>query len=133
VRCGIPFPASGKTVFICPAGEHSRRLAAFLARAGHDAAGLTGGIAAWRDAGLPLDANLTARRLAETAPALTRPARWPQPVTALAAVSMYRPQSSAGSASRAAPAAHVPRQHRQAAWAAFLAQRGPRPGHWQGP
>jgi rhodanese-related sulfurtransferase len=41
----------------CPAGEYSKRLAAFLAQAGHDAAGLAGGVVAWRDAGLPLESS----------------------------------------------------------------------------
>ena len=37
-------------MLICPVGEYSRRLAAFLTQAGHDAASLAGGIVAWRDA-----------------------------------------------------------------------------------
>jgi rhodanese-related sulfurtransferase len=45
-------------VLICPAGEYSRRLAARLTQAGHDAASLAGGIVAWRDVGLPLESSL---------------------------------------------------------------------------
>ena len=57
LRHGIPFPPSRKIVLICPAGEYSRRLAAFLTQAGHDAASLAGGVVAWRDAGLPLETS----------------------------------------------------------------------------
>jgi len=60
LRHGIPFPADRMIVLICPAGEYSRRLAAFLTQAGRDAASLAGGIVAWRDAGLPLESSLTA-------------------------------------------------------------------------
>ncbi len=56
-RHGDPFLRCRKVVFICATGEHSRRLAAFLTRAGHDSAGLAGGITAWRDAGLPLESQ----------------------------------------------------------------------------
>ena len=59
LRHGVPFPPSRKVVFICPIGEYSKRLAAFLAQTGHDAAGLAGGVVAWRDAGLPLESSLT--------------------------------------------------------------------------
>ena len=58
LRQGSPFPASRKIVLICPVGEYSRRLAARLTQAGHDAASLAGGIVAWRDAGLPLESSL---------------------------------------------------------------------------
>jgi cysteine synthase/rhodanese-related sulfurtransferase len=58
LRHGSPFPATRKIVLICPVGEYSRRLAAFLTRAGHNTASLTGGITAWRDAGLPLETSL---------------------------------------------------------------------------
>jgi len=58
LRHGNPFPATQKIVLICPAGDYSRRLAAFLAQAGHDAASLAGGIVAWRDLGLPLETSL---------------------------------------------------------------------------
>jgi cysteine synthase/rhodanese-related sulfurtransferase len=58
LRHGSPFPATRKVILICPAGEYSRRLAAFLTRAGHDAASLAGGITAWRDADLPLESGL---------------------------------------------------------------------------
>ena len=58
LRHGSPFPASRKIVLICPAGEYSRRLAAFLNRAGYDAASLAGGVTAWRDAGLALESSL---------------------------------------------------------------------------
>lgn len=60
LRHGMPFPPSRKIVLICPVGEYSRRLAAFLTQPGHDAAGLAGGVVAWRDAGLPLESSLTA-------------------------------------------------------------------------
>ena len=59
LRHGVPFSPSRKVVFICPIGEHSKRLAAFLTQAGYDAAGLAGGVVAWRDAGLPLESTLT--------------------------------------------------------------------------
>jgi len=55
---GIPFPASRTIVLICPAGEQSRRLAAVLCGLGVDAVSLTGGIVAWRDAGLPLESGV---------------------------------------------------------------------------
>jgi rhodanese-related sulfurtransferase len=58
LRHGSPFPAGCTIVFICPAGDYSRWLAAFLTRAGHDAASLADGIVAWRDAGLPLESSL---------------------------------------------------------------------------
>jgi cysteine synthase B len=58
LRHGTPFPAARKIVLVCPAGDYSRRLAAFLSRTGHDAASLAGGIVAWRDAGLPLETSL---------------------------------------------------------------------------
>ena len=60
LRHESPFPAGRTIVLICPAGDYSRRLAAFLTRAGHDAASLAGGIVAWRDAGLPLESSLAA-------------------------------------------------------------------------
>ena len=59
LRHGNPFPGGRTIVFICPVGEYSRRLAAFLRQAGHDAASLSGGVVAWRDAGLPLESSLT--------------------------------------------------------------------------
>ena len=59
LRHGNPFPRSRMVVFVCPAGEYSRRLAAFLFQAGYDAASLAGGVIAWRDAGLPLESGLT--------------------------------------------------------------------------
>lgn len=59
LRHGTPFPAARKIVLICPVGDYSRRLAAFLAQAGHDAASLAGGVVAWRDAGLPLEGSLS--------------------------------------------------------------------------
>ena len=59
LRHGNPFPRSRMAVFVCPAGEYSRRLAAFLCQAGYDAASLAGGVIAWRDAGLPLESGLT--------------------------------------------------------------------------
>jgi cysteine synthase/rhodanese-related sulfurtransferase len=58
LRHGNPFPGSRMIVFVCPGGEYSRRLAAFLRQAGHDAASLAGGVVAWRDAGLPLESGL---------------------------------------------------------------------------
>ena len=58
LRHGSPFPLTRKIVFICPAGEYSRRLAAFLIQAGYDAASLAGGVTAWRDAGMPLESSL---------------------------------------------------------------------------
>jgi rhodanese-related sulfurtransferase len=58
LRHGNPFPASRTIVFVCPAGEYSRRLAAFLRQSGQDAASLAGGVVAWRDDGLPLESGL---------------------------------------------------------------------------
>ena len=58
LRQGSPFPSSRRIVLICPIGEYSKRLAAVLTQAGHDAASLAGGIVAWRDAGLPLESSL---------------------------------------------------------------------------
>jgi len=58
-RHGNPFPGSRRVVFVCPAGEYSRRLAAFLQQSGNDAASLAGGVVAWRDSGLPLESSLT--------------------------------------------------------------------------
>ncbi|MEU8898570.1 pyridoxal-phosphate dependent enzyme [Nocardia sp. NPDC048505] len=52
---GIPFPRSRPVIFVCPVGEISRRFAALARRDGYDAATLTGGVTAWRDAGLPLE------------------------------------------------------------------------------
>jgi cysteine synthase B len=57
LRQGDPFPASRRVVLICPVGERSRRPAAFLTRLGHHAASLAGGVFAWRDAGLPMEAG----------------------------------------------------------------------------
>jgi cysteine synthase B len=54
---GSPFPPGRRVVFVCPVGERSTRLAALARRAGQDAAGLAGGITAWRDAGLPMEAG----------------------------------------------------------------------------
>jgi rhodanese-related sulfurtransferase len=70
LRHGNPFPGSRMIVFVCPGGEYSRRLAAFLRQAGHDAASLAGGVVAWRDAGLPLESGL--------APGTLPGAHWPQ-------------------------------------------------------
>jgi cysteine synthase B len=64
LRLGTPFPAGRTIVLICPAGDYSQRLAAFLTRAGHDAASLAGGIVTWRDAGLPLESSLATGRAA---------------------------------------------------------------------
>jgi rhodanese-related sulfurtransferase len=46
LRHGRPFPGSRTIVFVCAAGEYSRRLAAFLRQAGRDAASLAGGVVA---------------------------------------------------------------------------------------
>ena len=67
LRHGVPFSPSRKVVFICPIGEHSKRLAAFLTQAGYDAAGLAGGVVAWRDADLPLESTLTQANAARDA------------------------------------------------------------------
>lgn len=52
-----PFPPTARVVFVCAVGEVSSRFAAALARRGRRAAGLAGGILAWRDAGLPLEVS----------------------------------------------------------------------------
>jgi cysteine synthase/rhodanese-related sulfurtransferase len=54
---GSPFPPALRVVFVCPIGERSTRVAALARHAGQDAAGLAGGIVAWRDAGHPLEAS----------------------------------------------------------------------------
>lgn len=54
---GSPFPPSLAVVFVCPIGERSTRLAALARHAGQDAAGLAGGIVAWRDTGHPLEVS----------------------------------------------------------------------------
>ncbi|MET8649259.1 pyridoxal-phosphate dependent enzyme [Nocardia aurea] len=54
---GMPFARSRPVVFVCPVGEVSSRFAALARRAGIDAAGLDGGITAWRDAGLPMESG----------------------------------------------------------------------------
>jgi rhodanese-related sulfurtransferase len=46
-----------RVVFVRPIGERSTRLAALARHTGQDAAGLAGGIVAWRDAGHPLEAS----------------------------------------------------------------------------
>ncbi|WP_329408074.1 pyridoxal-phosphate dependent enzyme [Nocardia vinacea] len=51
----IPFCRSRPLVFVCPIGRVSQHFAALARRAGYDAYSLTGGIAAWREAGLPLE------------------------------------------------------------------------------
>ncbi|RDI55556.1 pyridoxal-phosphate dependent enzyme [Nocardia mexicana] len=53
---GVPFSRSRPLVFVCPVGEVSQRFAALARRAGYDAASLDGGIVAWRDAGLDMEA-----------------------------------------------------------------------------
>lgn len=52
---GVPFSRSRPVIFVCPVGDASRRFAALARRDGYDAAGLAGGIVAWRDAGRPLE------------------------------------------------------------------------------
>jgi cysteine synthase B len=52
-----PFPSGARVVFVCAVGEVSSRFAAALARRGRPAAGLAGGILAWRDAGRPLEVS----------------------------------------------------------------------------
>ncbi|WP_054812853.1 pyridoxal-phosphate dependent enzyme [Nocardia arizonensis] len=54
---GIPFSRSRPVVFVCPVGEISRRFTALARAEGYDAAGLAGGIIAWRDAGLALESG----------------------------------------------------------------------------
>ncbi|WP_067650035.1 pyridoxal-phosphate dependent enzyme [Nocardia harenae] len=51
----LPFCRSRPLIFVCPVGRISRHFAALTRRAGYDAHSLAGGIAAWRDAGLPLE------------------------------------------------------------------------------
>ena len=58
LRHGNPFSGSRTIVLVCPVGEYSRRLAAFLRQAGQDAVSLAGGVTAWRDAGMPLESGL---------------------------------------------------------------------------
>ncbi len=48
---GVPFPPGLQVVFVCPIGEYSRRVAAFLSQQGHRAASLTG--AGWWPGGTP--------------------------------------------------------------------------------
>lgn len=55
LRQGVPFPASRKVVLICPIGEYAQGIAVRLTQAGLDAAALSGGVVAWRDAGMPME------------------------------------------------------------------------------
>lgn len=52
---GFPFCRSRPLVFVCPVGRVSQHFAALARRAGYDACSLAGGIASWREAGLPLE------------------------------------------------------------------------------
>ncbi|WP_405179253.1 pyridoxal-phosphate dependent enzyme [Nocardia sp. NBC_01377] len=54
-RQQIPFCRSRPLVFVCPVGRVSQHFAVLARRAGYDAYSLAGGIAAWREAGLPLE------------------------------------------------------------------------------
>jgi cysteine synthase B len=58
---GSPFPPGSTVVFVCPVGERSTYLAALARHGGQDAAGLAGGITAWRDAGFPLERSVRGR------------------------------------------------------------------------
>jgi cysteine synthase/rhodanese-related sulfurtransferase len=52
---GIPFPDGARVLFTCAVGARSTRYASYLRGHGIDARSLTGGMAAWRDHGLPLE------------------------------------------------------------------------------
>lgn len=52
---GIPFPDGSPVLLACPVGARSARYAAFLRDHGVNARSLHGGMAAWRDARLPLE------------------------------------------------------------------------------
>ncbi|ONM49739.1 pyridoxal-phosphate dependent enzyme [Nocardia donostiensis] len=52
---GTPFSRAHPVVFVCPTGDLSQRFAATARHTGHTAYSLTGGVAAWRAAGLPME------------------------------------------------------------------------------
>jgi cysteine synthase/rhodanese-related sulfurtransferase len=52
---GIPFPDRSRLLIACAVGARSARYASFLRAHGRHARSLDGGMAAWRDAGLPLE------------------------------------------------------------------------------
>ncbi|GAA4588206.1 cysteine synthase/rhodanese-related sulfurtransferase [Actinoplanes octamycinicus] len=55
LHAGLPVSRHRPVLLVCPVGEKSARFAALLRRMGHpDVQSLTGGIIAWRDAGLEL-------------------------------------------------------------------------------
>lgn len=54
VENGKSFPDGQNVLLICPIGEQSRKIAAYLKKRGSRAFSLEGGIIAWRDAGKPL-------------------------------------------------------------------------------
>ena len=51
---GVPFPDGARVLLACAVGARSARYATHLRAHGLDARSLDGGMAAWRDAGLPL-------------------------------------------------------------------------------
>lgn len=51
---GVPFSPKTTILFVCPIGEQSKHFSALLEKRGYDAANLSGGITAWRDAGKKL-------------------------------------------------------------------------------
>jgi rhodanese-related sulfurtransferase len=52
---GVPFSTSQRVLLVCPAGEQSKRFAAYLSERGITCASLTGGFTAWRDADQPIE------------------------------------------------------------------------------
>jgi rhodanese-related sulfurtransferase len=53
-------PTEGPVYVVCHSGMRSARAADFLASSGIDAINVTGGTAAWQQAGLPITSGLTA-------------------------------------------------------------------------
>lgn len=52
---GMPFPPSSKLLFVCPLGDKSKMVSAFLSKRNCKAYSLEGGISAWRDEGNELE------------------------------------------------------------------------------
>lgn len=54
---GKTLPTDKKIVIVCASGNISKKYAAFLQKQGYDAYSLSGGMASWKGAGLPLQKN----------------------------------------------------------------------------
>jgi cysteine synthase B len=60
IEQGPAFPAGSEIIVLCRIGDISRRYAAFLQKQGYTASSLEGGIAGWKERGMPLDSVLAA-------------------------------------------------------------------------